>query len=290
MHSKLPFGKLNVFDKCRDPPLNILTSVVLHFRTLYSIKRENIASRELGFLNRPSVKGLQSRAQNNIEHQIEKNYILNSRLANATPEIFPRVIMKHFFRISAPRKTLGYGMPRPGTRENNQFKRIMEGLHREPSLVRLDNYPDLQMPIGCDRTSEFCEILGPSSCSTCIENTNRHIGNELQDMLFPTIDMSVNKLIVPKLGKVLREGHRHQVRLRRMHELGLDIPNDMLLMKREESPLSSKTCLNCKKKINTKPTNITIKLPSGKSSMPSIYTPDKSATLKVKNKRSGLQL
>ena len=263
----------------------------LIFRTLYSIKRENIASRELGFRDRP-LSHNQSRAQNNIEHQVEKNYILNSRLTNATPEIFPRVIMKHFFRISAPNQTLGYGMPRPDTRETNQFKAIMKGLNREPSLIRLDNYPDLQAPVSCGRTSEFCEILGPGSCSICIENTNRHIGTELQHMLFPTIDMSMEKLIMPKLAQVLREGHRHQVRKRRMHELGLDISQNLLFMKREESPLSSKTCLNCKKKLNIMPSNmeITLPVPSANSTMPSVCSTDRSSKQRKKKKYSSFKL
>ena len=198
--------------------------------------------------------------------------------------------MKHFFRISAPSRTLGYGMPRPDTRESNQFKVLMDGLTREPSLVRLDNYPDLQTPINCDRTSEFCEILGPSSCSECIENTNRRIGNELQHMLFPTIDMSTEKLILPKLAQVMREGHRHQVRKRRMHELGLDIPQELLFTnKRQESPLSKETCLNCKRKI--KPAKVVITLPTGlkdstiASGYPSGYSTDRSYYKPKKTKK-----
>ena len=201
--------------------------------------------------------------------------------------------MKHFFRISAPNQTQGYGMPRPDTRETNQFKAIMKGLNREPSLIRLDNYPDLQMPVSCGRTSEFCEILGPGSCSICIENTNRHIGTELQHMLFPTIDMSMEKLIMPKLAQVLREGHRHQVRKRRMHELGLDIPQNLLFMKREESPLSSKTCKKCNKKLKIKqPSKIEITLPqpSAHSTMPSIYSTEKSSREKKKQRRSSFKL
>ena len=212
---------------------------------------------------------------------MEKNYIMNSRLKNATPEIFPKVILNHFFRVSAPSRTLGYGMPRPDTRETNQFKVIMEGLNREPSLVKIDSYPDLQTPINCDRTSEFCEILGPSSCSDCIENTNRHIGTELQHMLFPTIDMSMEKLIVPKLAHVLREGHRHQVRKRRMHELGLEIPNDLVFMKKQESHLTRTTCENCRRRINA--SKIVIKLPNDLSSnRPSGVSTERSAKSKRK--------
>ena len=184
---------------------------------------------------------------------------------------------------------MGYGMPRPDTRETNQFKAIMEGLQREPSLVRIANFPDLQTPVGCDRTSEFCEILGPSSCSNCIENTNRHIGTELQHMLFPTIDMSTEKLIVPKLAQVLRDGHRNQVRKRRMHELGLEIPNNLLFMKKQESHLTETTCGNCRKRVI--PSKLVITLPmEQQSTLRSGISNDISARSKKKKKGSSFRL
>ena len=224
-------------------------SFLFHSRSLYSIKREHIAGRELSFLTRPP-SGQHDSSSLNIEHLVEKNYIIDSKLTGATPEKFPKVIMRHFHRVSSTDNDIMYGMPRPPTRAANPLKKIMDDMRREPSIVRIEQYPSLQEPIPCPQSDQFCEILGPSSCQKCIECTNRHIGEELQHMTFPTIDITPDKLIYPKVSQMLVDGHRLQIRKRRMRELGVDMPFDLANFPRQKSHLSSNTCLSCKKPIN----------------------------------------
>ncbi|XP_060594891.1 uncharacterized protein LOC132749192 isoform X2 [Ruditapes philippinarum] len=212
-------------------------------RSLYSIRRENIASRDMSFINGPINPN--DGPASNIEHLIEKNYIVNSQLSNATPEKFPRVIMSQFHRVSGSPNSMSYGMPRPPSRD--KFQEVVEGIKREPSIVRIKEYPSLQEPVHCTTLDEFCEILGPSACNTCIENTNRFIGEQLQDMVFPTIDITADKLIAPKLAKLFRDGHRSQVRKKRIRELGFEFPEDLMTLTRSETHLSDSTCHRCKK-------------------------------------------
>ncbi|WAR06996.1 hypothetical protein MAR_016954 [Mya arenaria] len=217
---------------------------VIDGKSLYSIRRENIASREMKFVTTsPGEQGRQP--VGNIEHLVEKNYIMGSRLKHATPEKFPNVIMRRFNRVSDHGQANSYGMPRPPTR--TYFQKVMDGIKREPSVVNIQQFPSLHEPVSCSDSDEFCEILGPSSCQFCIENTNRAIGEQLQEMVFPMIDITTNKLIAPKLAKLLRKGHRHQVRRRRIQELGLDdaVPGP----RRDGSHLSSSTCAKCRKDI-----------------------------------------
>lgn len=208
---------------------------------MYSIRREHIASRELGFI---SPTNHNETLSTNIEHLIEKNYIVNSRLSNATPEKFPHVILGQFHRVSGSPNTMSYGMPRPPSRV--EFQEVMEGIKREPSIVKIDQYPSLQEPVQCSTSDEFCEILGPSACNTCIENTNRYI-EQLQDMVFPTIDITTDKLRAQKLAKLFRDGHRAQLRKKRIRELGFNIPDDLMTLTRSETHLSNSTCFRCKK-------------------------------------------
>ena len=223
-------------------------TVILFSRSLYSIKREHIASRELAFLpGSPSTHD--QPASSNVEHLIEKNYIINSKLSHATPEKFPNVILKKFHRLSNIDDKNSYGMPRPPTPRKKAFEVVMDGLKREPSIVYTGNYPMLQEPVRCTASDEFCEILGPSACQSCIENTNRFIGEQLQHMSFPTINISTEKLVYPKLSKLMKDGHGMQVRKKRMRDLGFDIPHNLMYMKRKETRLTSSTCMSCKKPI-----------------------------------------
>ena len=97
------------------------------------------------------------------------------------------------FLDSAPKaRNLGYGMPRPETREGVQ-DRMISTLSRKPSVVRVPSHTSLCKPVKCDSHSgcseEFCEILGPGCCSSCIETTNRQIAEEIQHRLFPEIEV-----------------------------------------------------------------------------------------------------
>lgn len=147
----------------------------------------------------------------NVEQKIERDYIKRSHLIDNSHNLFSKAIMQHFYKAPAPKSHPGYGMPRPETSENNPFRLMMNDLNREPSIVHINNFPTMEDPIRCKGDNEFCEILGPSSCSNCIENTNRSIADELQRVWFPKIEISRKRLVKPKLSKVMREGHFLQV-------------------------------------------------------------------------------
>ena len=97
--------------------------------------------------------------------------------------------------VPAPKsRNLGYGMPRPETREGVQ-DRMISTLSRKPSVVRVPSHTSLCKPVKCDShtgcSEEFCEILGPGCCSSCIETTNRQIAEEIQHRLFPEIEVNM---------------------------------------------------------------------------------------------------
>lgn len=222
-------------------------------RSLYAVRRENIASREMQFVSRPPTQHGDESVKN-IEHLVEKNYIMNSRLSNATPEKFPKVIMRRFNRVSDTDEGISYGMPRPPTR--TMFQRVMDGIKREPTIVQIPQCPSLHDPVRCGTDDEFCEVLGPSSCQDCIENTNRFIGEQLQDMVFPMIDITTDKLIAPKLARLLKNGHRIQLRKKKLRELGIDVKDSMFNLQRGKQ-LSTSTCVQCRKTLNPSKLHVT---------------------------------
>lgn len=213
------------------------------------------------FVSRPPTQHGDESVRN-IEHLIEKNYIMGSRLTNATPEKFPKVIMRRFNRVSDTDEGISYGMPRPPTR--TMFQRVMDGIKREPTTVQIPYCPSLHEPVRCSSLDEFCDVLGPSACQDCIENTNRHIGEQLQDMVFPMIDITTDKLIAPKLARLLKSGHRLQLRKRKLRELGIDAKDSMFHLYSRGEQVSASTCAQCKK--NVKPPKLIVTGQYGKYS------------------------
>lgn len=206
---------------------------------MYSITKENIAGKDMPFSDKPIIGEGEHRI-NNIEQKVEREYILNARLRDNCQTKFEGAIMKHFFKAPAPKAHPGYGMPRPETREENPFKLMINDLQRDPSIVKVNKYPALSNPKRCQNTTDFCEVLGPSTCSTCIEQTNRHIADELQRIMFPKIDMNRTRLVKPKLSRVMRQGHFMQVRKKKMGDL--DYPDDIVMsLHRQEAQLTHVT-------------------------------------------------
>ncbi|XP_033740134.1 uncharacterized protein LOC117327316 isoform X2 [Pecten maximus] len=207
--------------------------------SLYSLKKEHIAGRELPFLvNRPSKKDDEN-VIINMEQKRERDYISRSHLTDNSQTKFNHAVIQHFYKAPAPRAHPGYGMPRPETSENSPFRLLMKDLERDPSVVAINNYPSLTVPPSCSKSPGFCEILGPSACALCIEGSNRFIGEELQKIIFPEIEMTTAKLVQPKLAKVMREGHLNQMRKLKLREI--PFPKFMLPLKRQESNLLGKT-------------------------------------------------
>ncbi|GFR65980.1 hypothetical protein ElyMa_005545200 [Elysia marginata] len=189
--------------------------------TIYGMCRENIASRGLTVPSHPPTPQHCHLLPRNIELFEERDYIDRCLFQDYTGDNFNKMIMQNFFKAPKARN-LGYGMPRPETREGVQ-DRMISTLSRKPSVVRVPSHTSLCKPVKCDShtgcSEEFCEILGPGCCSSCIETTNRQIAEEIQHRLFPEIEVSRRCLVVPKLTKVMKDGHLKQMRRRRLTEL-----------------------------------------------------------------------
>lgn len=164
---------------------------------------------------------------------------MNARLGDNSLGKFARAIIQHFFKAPVPKSHPGYGMPRPETRESNPFRVMMQDLQRDPSMLQISAFPSLTTPVKCESGNEFCEILGSSACSTCIEKTNRYIGDELQRIMFPKLDLTRQRLVQPKLARVMKECHMMQVRKRRLREL--HFPDHFSVLKRRETHITDKS-------------------------------------------------
>lgn len=50
---------------------------------------------------------------------------------------------------------------------------------------------------------QFCDVLGPAVCGTCIEEANKKIADEVQKSSFPSMEFSVTTIVAPKLASIL---------------------------------------------------------------------------------------
>ena len=55
---------------------------------------------------------------------------------------------------------------------------------------------------------QFCDVLGPAVCRTCIEEANKKIADEVQKSSFPSMDFSVTTIVAPKLASILVGGNK----------------------------------------------------------------------------------
>ncbi|ESO84994.1 hypothetical protein LOTGIDRAFT_236033 [Lottia gigantea] len=175
----------------------------------------------------------------NMEQKKEREYIQKYMKSVPSPYNISEKIMHHFYQ--APKVPfLGYGMPRPETKAESVMNCRVAA--KPPGIVVVSNHKSLRGVRFCQNhqgtNGEYCDILGPGSCSACIEETNRFIAEEIQHHLYPRIDLSQNCLVLPKLSKTMRQGHMKQVRKHRLSELC--IADEVLdeMPKREQKPLS----------------------------------------------------
>lgn len=209
------------------------------------MKKVNIAGRDLPFLSHPPVRKTDDVQLTNIEQKREREYINRCHLTDGTQNTFNRAVLQHFYRAPVPRSHPGYGMPRPETTEECPFRLLIKDLERDPSILSISHYPSLTVLPSCSKTHGLCEILGPGTCSDCIEGSNRFIGGELQRILFPEIEMTMTKLVKPKLAKVMCEGNLLQMRKRTLPEF--HIPELLIPLKRHEDTMMGKKIKGMKK-------------------------------------------
>ncbi|KAL8559493.1 hypothetical protein ACOMHN_037157 [Nucella lapillus] len=219
--------------------------VLADTKSIYGLRRASIASWGMPVPVRPPTPVHLHLLPNNSQQQAERTYVKNCLLKDNPADTFTHQIMQNFFKAPKGRNR-GYGMPRPETRESANKQLVMH-LSRKPSFVRVPSHVSLCQTVRCAHhrglTEEYCEILGPGCCSSCIETTNRHIAEEIQRRLFPEIEVTQTCLVVPALSKVMKEGHVKQVRRRRLHELRRSEPGYPPFHRSRQPSLNSKSML-----------------------------------------------
>ncbi|XP_012946715.1 uncharacterized protein LOC106014175 [Aplysia californica] len=255
--------------------------------TIYGVCRENIASRSMSLPSKPPTPMHTNFLPADTELQDERDYIDRLMFQDYTGDNFNKMIMQNFFKARKP-CNMGYGMPRPETREGSVQNRLFSHLSRKPSVVRVPSHSSLCKHVMCEShngcSGEFCEILGPGCCSSCIETTNRSIAEEIQRRLFPEIEVSRRCLVKPKLTKVMKEGHVKQVRRKRLNDLRQASKGTAITIVTQKNTEVSKTAT---KSATAKPVNT--KLKRGDSmQLPPIGVPQLTFTPSTQGSHRGL--
>ena len=146
------------------------------------------------------------------QHAREKSYIVRTGVDKSP---FPGLVEQRRFShhimqgYNKPkrRQAQGYGTPqlcvlREPVKDTND---VVDMVVRPPSSYNV--MPKRQKPTKCRRDTgascEFCDVLGPLSCSECIESTNRRIANDVQTAAFPAIDCTAASLVAPNLSQIM---------------------------------------------------------------------------------------
>lgn len=108
----------------------------------------------------------------------------------------------------------------------------MDSITKIPT--RLKSLPRLMR----ESSKHYCDVLGPASCSVCIEAANRRIAGEVQRESFPQLDSSVIALVAPRLARTVNQSNRTSRLKRRLTSRSLS--NDTRPLK--SSILKMSTC------------------------------------------------
>ena len=214
--------------------------LIIHRRSLYTLKPETCAepddlpqtpSKYRGQEEGKYFKGVDQ------QHAKEKSYIGRTGVDKSPfPDLveqrrFSRHIMQGYNKPKR-RPVPGYGMPKVCVLKEpiKDTSDVVDLVVRPPSSYNV--MPKRQKPTKCARDAgascEFCDVLGPLSCSECIESTNRRIANDVQTAAFPSIDCTAASLVAPTLSQIMLRSNkrsmttgarRKQVRLNRFDSI-----------------------------------------------------------------------
>ncbi|XP_046325490.2 uncharacterized protein LOC124110288 [Haliotis rufescens] len=193
-------------------------------KSIYDFDRLATPGRELP-PSRPQRPRTKYTSEVDVDTKREREYIIRCNLPRYSRGPFNKMILQTFYK--APKsKPIGYGMPRPFTREASVQPNAISSINsKTQSYITINRHRSLCQPHPCSNhdvhDQQYCDILGPGTCSRCIESTNRHIAEVIQKKMFPTIEVSNNCLVVPKLSRSLKEGHMKQIRKRPLQEFNL---------------------------------------------------------------------
>ncbi|XP_013395573.1 uncharacterized protein LOC106177904 isoform X2 [Lingula anatina] len=155
----------------------------------------------------------------NLDAKVEKEMILRSRLQSASKHRLPHQLIQKLKR-PAQAELVPYGVPNYTARWKDRVvtptqETIDEFIgKRTPSFVQ--THPRNYEPTRCGGarnrnatfSQAFCDVLGPSSCSYCIEKTNRALARKVQNYAFPPVDATPRSLVAPNLGHILAESYK----------------------------------------------------------------------------------
>ncbi|XP_070581331.1 uncharacterized protein [Ptychodera flava] len=79
-------------------------------------------------------------------------------------------------------------------------------------VLNTNMYPYVMKDIVCPHRGkvygQYCEILGPKACMSCLETANKRLMEEYHKNTFPTVEVSTTCLVAPKLAEVLLDKSR----------------------------------------------------------------------------------
>lgn len=141
-----------------------------------------------------------------MSNKFERRYINRVRMASPSSKRFKKHVMQKY--NAPPRdRGLGYRMPRPPKEKRDEHEVAVEAVKKKPTVIRTATMGLLSRPVRCQNPCRaqhaYCEVLGPASCSACIEFTNKTMAEEVQRRLFPGIDSSANSLVAPRVAELL---------------------------------------------------------------------------------------
>lgn len=147
----------------------------------------------------------------NIDVKKERGYILETlprSLRSPKEFVVTNIIHEYNKPVNSDKDEDSYGSPRHSMDLRNYVK-------KKPNVqtVSCPHVHDSNKLKVKDKShwrdntvSQFCEVLGPSSCNKCIEEVNRRIASDIQREGLPELDSMLTTVVAPKLANLMTRG------------------------------------------------------------------------------------
>ena len=151
----------------------------------------------------------------NVQHEEERKYVQILRQKTGSPSVlnqkrFRRQILSEYKtpRGNSPSYGASNTFCKPTNRRISSFSQLLEEVTRPYSSIKIFNKKATKCEKPNLEAKQFCDVLGPIACNSCIEATNKRLARAVERATFPELDCSIESLVAPKLAKALLKGQK----------------------------------------------------------------------------------
>lgn len=190
------------------------------FRTIYAMERTHTEP-SLSLEPPAMTSDTTDNVFDNLKHVDiltikEKSYIQSSLIHKDNPKFdrqhFKHQILQDYKKPMSDVKAASYCSPSNSVNQSltSVYDPTDDAVHSVviPARQQKVKTRHKQKPRRCNNPCHYCDVLGPQTCSLCIEKTNRYIAKQVERNTLPKVGGSMLSLVAPDLSQTRNKGEK----------------------------------------------------------------------------------